>query len=190
MCKQCARSSQCANITGTQNFLSHSEGVSKVTPQIRRGSGLGGQKNCFTCGTSHNFGHHKHTQVWKPLSLASYMLYMADWTRGMYMAVVCFTCALFCVLLFGYTERLGVLETAGHGCTPCSLVRCRWSSFLVRGYSMATDSPCCCQCLQGEARQPSIVLPPRPLSQSSGKHEPRSWLVLQTSIKTLNLIHN
>lgn len=90
----------------------------------------------------------------------------------------------FCVLLFRYTERMDVLGRTGHGCTPSSPVRCRWSSFLVICYSMDIHHPCCCQGLQGE------VFPSRPLSQSSGKPELRSWLVLQTSIKTLNLINN
>lgn len=44
--------------------------------------------------------------------------------------------------------------------------------------------------LQGEARHPSMVFLHRTLSQSSGKPELRSSLVLQTSIKTLDLIHN
>lgn len=64
-------------LTGMQNFLGHSEGVSKVTSQICRDSGLGGQKNCFICWIWHYFGHHKSMQVWKPLSLAWYLLYMA-----------------------------------------------------------------------------------------------------------------
>lgn len=44
MCKQQIRSSHSANITGPQHFLGHSEDVSKVTPQICRRSGHGGQK--------------------------------------------------------------------------------------------------------------------------------------------------
>lgn len=96
----------------------------------------------------------------------------------------------FCVLLFGYTERSGVLERMGHGCTPYSSVRCGWSSFLIIGYSMGTDGPCFCQSLQGEDQPPSTVFPPRPLSQSSGKPELRSSLVLKTSINTLNFVHN
>lgn len=68
MCKRCARSSQCENIMAMQNFLDHSEGVSKVTPQICRSSGVGGQKILH---------HHKSMQVWEPSSLAWCMLYMA-----------------------------------------------------------------------------------------------------------------
>lgn len=183
MCKRCTRSSQCENITGMQNFLDHSEGVSKVTPQICRSSGLGGQKILH---------HHKSMQVWEPPSLAWCMLYMAGYLDKTYVYGSGLFCLgfFFCVLLFEYTERTGVLERTGHGCTTCSLVRCRWSPFLVTGYSMEMDCPCCCQGLQGEARQPSKVFRPRPLSQPSGNPQIGSCLFFQTSIKTLNLINN
>lgn len=67
------------------------------------------------------------------------------------MAVLCFAyafpfvfclCFSFCVLLFGYTQKSGMLERMGHGCTAYFSVRCRWSSFLIIGYSMDKHGPC------------------------------------------------
>lgn len=183
MCKWCARTSQCANITGMQNFLDHREGVSKVTPQIHRISGLGGQKILH---------HHNSMQEWEPPSLAWCMLYMAELCKicgKIYVYGSGLFCLgfFFCVLLFECTERTGVSERTGHGCTTCSLVRCIWCPFLVIGYSMERDCPCCCQGLQGEARQLSKFFPPRPLSQSSGKPQLSSCLFFANKHQDLEL---
>jgi len=154
MCKQHARSSLSANIR-TQNVLVHSEGVSKVTAQKKA------RKIALPVVISHNFFHHKSMQVNLFLSMVCVTY---GWLSGQEscLAVICFAWAFsFAFWIHRKYKCVGEDRSWMH---ILLANRCEQSSFLIIGYFMDTDSPCCCQGLQSEARQPSTVFPTRPLS--------------------------
>lgn len=131
MCKQQARSSQCANATGAQSFLGHDKGFRKVIPQKCSCSGFRGQKNCFTCCIQHNFDHNESMQVLqvcKPLFLAWYcFIWLAVSMSNACITHLCYFDISLGVLLFGYIDMMSVLKWKGDGHWLCPSVSYEWS---------------------------------------------------------------
>lgn len=187
MCKQQIRSSHSANITGPKYFLGHSEDVSKVSPQICWRSALGGQKNHFTCYIPHNFGHHKSMQVWKPLSLAqclSYMAHCLDESYGRDNAL--FGCWALPLLCFWVEQRAWMCwkDTYPHLQPGADDPLFLWWVIPLPWKVPASAS------LRGKDQQLPMIFPPQTLARPLKNLSSDPACFLKARISTLNLINN